>query len=351
MSIPSLLKIISGQRKGIAASAIRAGLSCLTPIYRLGVWYRNRQFDSRSRKIESVSAKVISIGNITTGGTGKTPMVVWVCQFLERQKLSAGIVSRGYGAEVDGASKNDEAMELENRLPAVPHVQNRDRVRAAQECIHDNRVDVIVLDDGFQHRRLHRDLDIVLIDASNPFGYDRLLPRGLLREPIGALCRADCVVVTRCDRVSDTGLELIRDRIESATDAPIVLSQTKASALIQFSGERSSIESLRSNRWFAFSAIGNPEAFEGSLLDSGFELVGAMQFRDHHWFTADDLEAIATEARAAGAERLVCTHKDLVKVARDQIDEIFVHALLIETDMVEGEEMFEQLIHASLSRE
>lgn len=344
MSIPSLLRMISGQRKGVLASTIRGGLSCLTPIYRFAIRYRNRQFDSGAREIKSVSAKVISIGNITTGGTGKTPMVVWVCQLLSNHSVSVGIVSRGYGAADGEQVKNDEAMELENRLPSVPHVQNRDRVQAAKNCIEENHVEAIVLDDGFQHRRINRDLDIVLIDASNPFGYDRLLPRGLLREPVSSLNRADCVVVTRSERVNFPQLEGILGQIKSATKAPVMLSRTKATALIQFSGHRQRLDRSGDFKWFAFSAIGNPSAFEDALVEDGFEVVGSCQYRDHHLYTQDDMDAIVMQARACGAERLICTHKDLVKIGRDEIEGMPVQALLIELEIVDGKQQLEQLI-------
>ena len=161
MSIEWLLEIISGKQKGLLAALVRFLLWCLTPIYRFVVRRRNRQFDSGSRNIESVAAKVISVGNITTGGTGKTPMVVWICKFLQQRQTKVAIVSRGYGSK-DG-SPNDEAMELAARLPDVPHEQNPDRVAAAKHCIDQHSAQAIVLDDGFQHRNLARDVDVVLV--------------------------------------------------------------------------------------------------------------------------------------------------------------------------------------------
>ncbi len=343
MSISSLLKIISGEQAGLLASIVRACLGCLAPLYRVAVWYRNRQFDSGSREVETVAAKVVSIGNITTGGTGKTPMVVWVCKLLQRHEIKVGIVSRGYGAKQAG-SQNDEAMELESRLRSVPHIQNPDRVAAANRCIEEHTVDAIVLDDGFQHRRLGRDLDIVLIDASNPFGYGRLLPRGLLREPVSSLKRSDVVVVTRCDRVSDDRLTEIRFQIERETSSPVVCARTKAVALIQSDEEELAIEVLNAGSWFAFSAIGNPTAFENSLRELGCELVGTKQFHDHHHFDEDELKNMAQVANANGAKRLVCTHKDLVKVGRNEIEGLPVHALKIELEVYEGSETLERLI-------
>ena len=343
MSISSILKIISGEQTGFVASVVRLALGCLTPLYRFALWFRNRQFDSGSRKVESVSAKVISVGNITTGGTGKTPMVIWICELLQRHQIKVGIVSRGYGAAETG-KPNDEALELKSRLTAVPHVQNPDRVAAANRCIKEHSVDTIVLDDGFQHRRLGRDLDIVLIDASNPFGYGRLLPRGLLREPLAALQLADFVVITRCDRVDQNSIENIRSRIGQAADVSVALSKTAATGLIQFGGQEVGLESLRTDNWFAFSAIGNPLSFENSLKDLGCKFRGAHRYRDHHRFDREELMKLAQLARDSGADRLICTHKDLVKIAGDAIDEMPVYALKIELEFLEGESELEPLL-------
>ena len=128
---------------------------------------------------------VISVGNITTGGTGKTPMVAWLARWFRNQDVRVALVSRGYRAEAEG--QNDEARELATLLPDVPHLQNPDRVAAARIAIDELETQLIILDDGFQHRRIHRDLEIVLIDALQPFGFGHVLPRGLLREPLRGL--------------------------------------------------------------------------------------------------------------------------------------------------------------------
>lgn len=342
MSIQWLLEIVSGKRRGPFAALVRFILWCLTPAYRFAVWYRNRKFDSGSTKIESVAAKVVSIGNITTGGTGKTPMVVWVCEYLQRQNTNVAIVSRGYGSKDD--APNDEAMELSARLPNVPHIQNPDRVAAAKKCIEEHSSEAIVIDDGFQHRKLARDVDIVLVDASNPFGYGFLIPRGLLREPVAALSRADMVVVTRCDRVKVEELDSLRKRIVEETSAPIAFARTKASALIQANGTELSIEDAATGNWFAFSAIGNPAAFEASLFEIGFKVADTMRFRDHHHFSESDLMRVAAAAKQCGADRIVCTHKDLVKVGVAEIDGVAVLALRVDVEIVEGQESLERLL-------
>lgn len=317
-------------------------LWCLTPVYRFALWYRNRQFDSGSREIETVSAKVISVGNITTGGTGKTPMVIWICQLLQQRQTKVAIVSRGYGSKNE--LPNDEALELAARLPNVPHVQNPDRIAAAKRCIDDHSAEAIVLDDGFQHRKLARDVDVVLVDASNPFGFGFLIPRGLLREPVASLKRADVVVVTRCDRVSSEEIDVLRRRIANEISAPIALARTRATGLIQSDAKELSIEEAEFGNWLALSAIGNPAAFEASLSEHGFNVTDTMRFRDHHHFSENELKQVAAAAKQSGADRIICTHKDLVKIDRTEIDGIAVFALRVDVEVIEGRVQLEDAL-------
>ena len=195
-----LLKIIAGQRNDLVARLVRGVMSALTPVYRSVIAIRNRRFDQdQGQRIRTAEIPVISVGNLTTGGTGKTPMVIFVAQYLRSLGKRVAIVSRGYqGSQHADTGRNDEALEMEIRLPDVPHLQDPDRIRMIETATEELMSEVAVLDDGFQHRQAHRDLDIVLIDATEPFGFGRLLPRGLLREPIGSLARADVVVITRC---------------------------------------------------------------------------------------------------------------------------------------------------------
>src|SRR5262249_6755218 len=195
-------ELVSGQRRGIKAGLLRAGLRIAETPYSLAMrtrnlWYNLGQSSSR------VEAKVISVGNLTLGGTGKTPMVEWLGRWFRKRGVRVAIVSRGYGAE-DGVL-NDEALELEQKLPDVPHLQNADRVAASRVAIEEFASQVILLDDAFQHRRIARDLDIVLLDALEPFGFDHVFPRGTLREPLEGLARASFVVLTRADMAGDVG--------------------------------------------------------------------------------------------------------------------------------------------------
>ena len=171
--------VIRGQRRGPVAMAARAGLRLASWPYGFATWARNRAFDRGWKTVHRAAVPVVSVGNLTLGGTGKTPCVEWVAKFFRERGVQVAIISRGYGAE---AGRNDEAMVLEENLPDVPHLQGADRVARAATAVEELESELLVLDDGFQHRRIHRDLDVVLIDATCPPTRDRLFPRGTLRE-------------------------------------------------------------------------------------------------------------------------------------------------------------------------
>ena len=287
-----------------------------------------------------MDVSVISIGNLTTGGTGKTPLVIWVAQLLRSRNWRVAVISRGYGAERQPGlvARNDEAIELEFRLPDVPHLQDSDRFRMAQTAVEELESEVIVLDDGFQHRQLHRDLDLVLIDATNPFGFGRLLPRGLMREPMSSLRRADAIVLTRCELVSPQVLAAILTKLKAANPvAQFAQLQTRASSWLQFDGRQFPLEKLNDEPVFAFCGIGNPNGFFQTLTQLGLTVRHHQTFADHHRYSREDLNAIAVSARNVGATALVCTHKDLVKVGCNQINGLPVLALLTEVEFLSGQ--------------
>lgn len=344
-----LIKIVSGKRKGLLAGATRFCLSCLTPIYRQVIGVRNRRFDraiaSQDRTIvKQAGVPVISVGNLTTGGTGKTPLVIWIARFLQNHDLRVALISRGYGsADTDGGvGQNDEAMELENRLPDVPHLQAPDRFRMSQRAIEESASQIIVLDDAFQHRSIHRDLDIVLIDATLPFGYGWLLPRGLLREPLSALRRADLVILTRTDLVdADHRKQTVARIREHVIDKPLLETRTVVSGLLQSDGHEVSIEQLSSLPIFFFCGIGNPDNFQVSLQRQGFDIRGSAIFPDHHGFSPDDVVRIGESAQAHGAAAIVCTHKDLVKVGATQLNGLPLYAIIINVEFLSGQATIE----------
>lgn len=257
--------IMSGKRKDPLAFLMRAGLRIASGAYALAVTIRNRRYDSGSKEIHHSIAAVISVGNLTTGGTGKTPIVCFLAQWFRQSDLRVAIVSRGYGR--GDADANDEAMELHDRLPDVPHVQDADRVEAARVAVEELESQIILMDDGFQHRRLHRDLDIVVIDATCPFGYGYLLPRGLLREPLSGLGRANLIMITRCSLVDEQVLARVEQTIrEKNPQVPIVRCDHRPAGLLEQPDHLLPLTGLRGSRVAVISAIGNPDAFEQTVL-------------------------------------------------------------------------------------
>ena len=339
-----LLDIISGKTTGPLAAATRLALWLMTPAYRLAISIRNLKYSRDSNAVAKVAVPVISVGNLTTGGTGKSPMVIWISQRLREFGLRVAIVSRGYGGQrgVSGTRPNDEALEMQQRLPDVPQLQDPDRIKSAGIAIEELETQCIVMDDGFQHRRLHRDLDVVLIDATNPFGFGYLLPRGLLREPVGSLVRADVVVITRCGQVKqsaiDSVLEVINQNTADRSPRPVVCqTRTVAKRWLQFDGQSMEMDEFGGGPAIACCAIGNPDSFVKTATLAGANIVGQKFFPDHHSFTREDIESLVRLAREKGAERIICTHKDLVKIAINQLDGILFFALQVELEFVQGE--------------
>lgn len=309
-------RLISGQQTGPTAGMLRVLLRGLSLLYGAAISLRNLAFDLGWKKSESVDVPVISVGNLTTGGTGKTPVVAFVVQLLLQQGLRPGIVSRGYRADESGF--NDEKRVLDQLCPGVPHLQNSDRVAAARQLAREYRVDVLVMDDGFQHRRLHRDLDIVLIDATCPFGYGHLLPRGLLREPPAALVRAGQVFITRADLAGEKALQHLEDQVARHI-APGMADRVARMAfapvsLLNSRGERCDLLSQSGRSAMLVSGIGNSAAFRLTVESVGMKIVGEREFPDHYHYCQNDVDAVAQEAARLNADLLITTQKDLVKM-------------------------------------
>lgn len=337
--------VMSGQARDLLARLARVGLWSLEPVYWTITQLRNRRYDRQEKYVQRISTPVISIGNITTGGTGKTPLVRWFAEWLLEHQISPAIVSRGYGSQP--GQPNDEYRELKVWLPNTPHIQNPDRVAAANEAITAYEGSVILLDDGFQHRRLGRDLDIVLIDASRPFGYDHLLPRGLLREPVSALKRVDAVILTRVDQATDDTREAIRNRIcQYVSPQKIAEVSFANSGWIDQYGNSSESPTLA----FGFCGIGNPSGFRAALERMDLQLVEFQVFADHHNYTRTEIDDLRQRAIQQGAATLVCTMKDLVKIRELGFDSFPVLASTIKAEFKSGQKMIEDLIQQTLEK-
>ncbi|MCH8828036.1 MAG: tetraacyldisaccharide 4'-kinase [Planctomycetes bacterium] len=338
-------ELISGQRRGLLPALQRAGLSALSCCYGLAVRLRNFAFDVGLKKTHRAAVPVISVGNITAGGTGKTPFVAFLTDWFNSRGVKVALLSRGYrpfsqtpGADAVGSpddTTNDEKLVLDQLCPGVPHLQQRDRVNAAKIAVAEHGAQLLILDDGFQHRRLGRDLDIVLIDALNPFGYGRLLPRGLLREPLSGLRRADLIVLTRADQCADAEKLRILDLVRRhAPDCEIIEVAFRLDGLVNSTGDTATLASLTDKPVVAFCGIGNPESFLRTL--AACDVREFRVFPDHHHYSETDVEEIAAIAGRHEAAAVVATLKDLVKIDQRKINAIPLWAVRISTDVLSG---------------
>lgn len=290
--------------------------------------YRSGFFPQRK-----LDAFVISVGNLTVGGTGKTPMVLWIAQRLVEEGKSVGILTRGYRGETPSANEtsasgdgnldttSDEVQLLKARLgDSVAFGVGPDRFANGANLVV-RGVKYFILDDGFQHRRLARDVDIVLIDATNPFGGGHLLPAGRLREPRSALSRADIIVITRGDHAP-----AVEAAIRQDSDAPIFYARTQLESVHRLeNGSPVDPSELRSQKLFAFCGIGNPRAFLDDLRQWNFQIAAHKFFPDHHRYSQADAFSIESEARNAGAAALVCTEKDVFNLRDVRWDSLPVY--------------------------
>ncbi len=343
---PAYRKILSGEARGLWPTCLRFLLLALSLPYALVVRLRNWFYDIGLRPERRVDKPVICLGNLTTGGTGKTPAAEYVARwFLERGARPA-ILSRGYGSK---EGSNDEAMLLAGHLPGVPHRQDPDRFRAAVHAIRLDNANVLVLDDGFQHRRLARFANVVLIDATCPFGHGHLLPRGLLREPVSALRRADAIVVTRAGLVDEAALVALTDKLRGlAPETPLATARHTPVAVHAYpDGDEQAPSVIGGKAVGIFCSIGNPVAFRRTVRQLGANVLWSAEFSDHHWYTADDIAAI-TRAENTAVEMFVTTEKDAVKLGDAWPRDRRLVVLRIEMEFVSGEDALEKLFTEAL---
>jgi len=349
-------KLISGETAGLKSALSRFFLRAAARVFSTIIALRNLLYSKGWLKTHRVSAVVISIGNITAGGTGKTPLTIWVCNWLLKQNISCAILTRGYKTRQKSNFKTqnriDEPAILAKSCPRAKIIVNPDRVAGATEAVNKFGAKVLIMDDGFQHRRLDRDLDIVVIDAMRPFGYGKMLPAGLLREPVEALKRVDAVVITRCDQLPEYKLGQLERRLQSVNPDMIVVRSIHASVCAKSMGnEEISIEQLKEKTIFAFCGIGNPDAFLGTIRKLGLNLVGSKIYDDHHYYTNNDIADIYGEAKRLDANLLLSTQKDWTKTAlpASVIKDIPFAYLVIELRFVAEEDKLKGLLERSLA--
>lgn len=324
---------------------LRVGLRVAEVPYAIAVAWRNRRYDSGRAAVHRVPVPVVSVGNLTLGGTGKTPMVQWIARWLRARGRRVTLVSRGYGAQAGAVS--DEALELEQNLPDVPHVENPDRVAAARLAVEELGCQIIVLDDAFQHRRIHRDLDVVMLDALEPFGFGHVFPRGTLREPLRGLRRAHLVVLSRADLLEPNQRARIRETVaRCAPEAAWAEVMHAPQRLLCSNGATQSLDTLRDQPVAAFCGIGNPAGFRHTLERCGCRAVDFREFPDHHRYGRADVESLADWADQLDVAALVCTHKDLVKLSVEGLGRRPLWAVTIGLEFLTGQAEMEARLAA-----
>jgi tetraacyldisaccharide 4'-kinase len=309
-------------------SPTRAILYLFSLLYRLIVHPRNRLYDRQILKSVRLSCPVISVGNITVGGTGKTPCVIALAKMLREKGFQPAVISRGYGGKnpkpvnIVSDGKNilltaedagDEPMLIARSLPGIPVITGAKRAFAGQLALDQFGANVLICDDAFQHRQIIRDVDIVLLDAERPLGNGHLLPRGELREPVCSLERADCVILTRTDETGPLHQDVAR--IAGAAHIPVFRAAHRAKEMIRpADGLRLPPGDLSGKKVCAFCGIARPASFKKLLLDAGAQLLSFMPFPDHYDYHRCDLEELRKYFLPLGADYWITTEKDAMRL-------------------------------------
>ena len=341
-----------------SSGILGALLFFISLLYGMAVQLRARAYGWGLLRSKKLPLPVISLGNITLGGTGKTPATVNVAGLFLKHGMKPVVLSRGYGRSdrsavlvvsdgnsrvLDPASGGDEPVLIAHRHPEVPVVAGADRHRSGMAAIERFRPDVAILDDGFQHIRLKRDLNIVLIDAVDPFGSGRLFPAGILREPATALKRADIVLITRSDRTESVGR--LKEVIGQFTNAPIFTARYSPRDLIDVAtGETKPLDFLRGKPVFAFAGIARPDSFISLLESLGAMVTGTAVYEDHYAYTRSDLSGLIRQAGERNSSLLATTEKDGVRIKSMAPKGIW--AVRIDMEIVESRAWEELLLKA-----
>lgn len=375
----------STDRSPLAVAFRTAGLP-VSILYSLLARFHHGLYDLRIRKSIQVPCATISVGNITMGGVGKSPFVAWLTEFLVEQGRRPGLISRGYKSREQTARRdakhhedkrgridefaryqilNDEAREFVLRFPSVPYFLGRERVEVADALLRSRpELDSIILDDAFQHRKIARDLDVVLLDALNPFGGDRTPPSGFLREPVSALARADVILLNRADLVDETTRDAIQKRV--CLHAPDALwgelAQRPRSICqrvpLNDQTNRLALQETELDEWrrsigsrvLAFCGLGAPSGFKKTLERVGIVPVAFLEFPDHCLYDRRDLQRLADAAQVARADALLTTMKDFVKFDGTEQLNAPLFAMTIGVEFLQGREEFCQKTLQTLAR-
>ncbi len=366
--------VIFGRSRGLAASLMRMLLRALSWVYRFGVRLRLRLFRKGWKGQAHLGTMVVSIGNISVGGTGKTPVVERFAKELTERGRKVAILSRGYkskdlkepqrwrnpvtgqtitsppkivsdGTEVLLETKyaGDEPYMLAKNLPGVAVVVDRDRVRGGRFAVKELGVDTLLLDDGLQYLDLDHSIDVVLVDQNAPFGNGYILPRGTLREPPANLCRADYIFLTKCD---GQPLDQLVKQIRKHNKEAEILQCTHGPKHLQgvFHDEVLELEALEGKFIGAISGIAQPKSFDSLLKKLGGDVLFHTTFSDHHAFTAEDIAPFMHRCITRGVDMIVTTEKDAVRFPLPEEMNVPIYYLRIEVKILEGEEVWERCV-------
>ncbi len=283
------------------------GLAVGEILYRAGVVGIQSLYERGILKTHRLPVSVISVGNLTWGGTGKTPLVMQLALALKQKGRSVAVLTRGYG--------QDETQMLTQRLHPIPVLVGADRVKTGGQAIKKWGADLILLDDGYQQWRLKKDLEILMVDAAAPFGNGRLIPRGSLREPIQAARRADLILLSRAGRNRD-GLEEVKGQLRALNStAPIFLARYQPTEFRKWpTHERQPLERLQGEPIGTLAGIAQPEPFEGMLKELGASIRLKHRVRDHHAYTTSEMIHLLNRCRRHGIAKIVTTAKDAVRI-------------------------------------
>ena len=344
-------EIVSGRRRGVGACLLRGALGACEPFYAAAVRWRNRRYDRGTAAVHRVGVPVVSVGNLTLGGTGKTPAVQTICRILMEQGKRVVILSRGHGGSAQGAIiasdgeriladssvAGDEPILLARTLPGIPIVVGRDRRESGKLACEQFAPDVIVLDDGMQYWQLHRDLDIVVLDAKKPFGSGFVMPMGDLREPASGLNRAGVILLANARAIDDAHYIALIDRIAKLAPSATIFRCAREAVCFTdaLTGERIGLEWAKRRSVLAFCGIGKPISFLDMLDSLGAFVARSVIFPDHYRMSCLDRKRIIDEADACDAQAIVTTEKDIARLG-ESIDIPTLHALVIRLEIEDG---------------
>lgn len=337
----------------------------LSHIYGAAIALRNRGYDSGLFGIAKVHVPVLSVGNITAGGTGKTPVVELLAAKLLAQGIRIAVVSRGYrrttkgyflvsdgkGRVASAREGGDEPVQIARKFPTLVVIADELRSRGCARAVAEYRVDCILLDDAYQHRAMHRDMDIVVIDAVDGIYTQRLLPAGRLREPLENLRRADVLLLSKCEAKSS--VEQMRLALSAYTHVPVYATRFMPRALRRLeSDEDLPLDTLQGVPAGIFSGIGRPEGFRRTLTLLRTDVVAERAFADHHWYGAGDIAALVEQGRTAGVRVWITTEKDAMRLMDTEewrsLGDVYYPRM--EVEFLDEEEGFDALIMSRLRR-